>query len=244
MDCWPLCHPGLFGYISEKLVKTVQRCREEARKERKQVFVASWRFGWKHRKSCSAGCCLILMHCGSSPLVNLLTQSCHWVTAMAHYSFLFWPELAESCYFWDLAPATLTLSSKEVKPCWLSFKVRCDKEKKKTLQLLKNENWDNDGREMVRQWGRSKAQLHGSEVQQQFANMKATIQSWVPEYCVLCCHIGISHLCNLAKITLFMHGYKQYRKWKYFSHVTLNNVAQPGQWVYPTSVPSVQGRLL
>lgn len=131
VHCWPLCHPGLFGYVHEKVVKTVQRCREEARKERKRAFVASWRFGWKHRKSCSAGCCLILMHCGSSPLVNLLTQSCHWVTATAHYSFLFWPEPAESCQCRDLAPATLTLASKEVKPCWLLFKVRCDKEKKK-----------------------------------------------------------------------------------------------------------------
>lgn len=210
VDCWPLCHPGVFGYMNEKVVKTVRRCREEARKERKQVFVACWRFGWKHRKSCSAGCCLILMHCGSSPLVNLLTQSCHWVTAMAHYSFLFWPEPAESCYSRDLAPATLTLASKEVKTLltFIQSKVRQREKKKKNLQLLKNENWDHNGREMVRRWGRTKAQQHRSEVQQQFANMMATIQSWVSEYCGLCCHIRISHQCNLSKITLFMHGYK------------------------------------
>lgn len=139
VDCWPLCHPGVFGYMNEKVVKTVRRCREEARKERKQVFVACWRFGWKHRKSCSAGCCLILMHCGSSPLVNLLTQSCHWVTAMAHYSFLFWPEPAESCYSRDLAPATLTLASKEVKTLltFIQSKVRQREEKKKKSSALK-----------------------------------------------------------------------------------------------------------
>lgn len=67
------------------------------RKERKQVLVASWWFGWKYSKSWRAGCCLILMRCGSAPLVHLLTQSSHWVTATAHYRVLFWPELAESC---------------------------------------------------------------------------------------------------------------------------------------------------
>lgn len=72
--------------LMQKVVLTVQTGpRGEAESE--QVFVPSWWFRWKRRKSCSTGFCLILIHCGSSPLVHLLTQSSHWVTATAHYCF-------------------------------------------------------------------------------------------------------------------------------------------------------------
>lgn len=44
MDCLPLRRPGQSGYIHEKVVKTVQRGREEAREEKTGIscFLVIW----------------------------------------------------------------------------------------------------------------------------------------------------------------------------------------------------------
>lgn len=53
----------------------------------------------------NTGFCLILIHYGRSPLVHLLIQSSHWVTAMAHYylntkQFFAWSRFSlRSCLF-------------------------------------------------------------------------------------------------------------------------------------------------
>lgn len=86
---------------------------------------------------------LILIYYGSSPLVHLLIQSSHWVTATAHYCFKqSSPGLAGLGYFWDLVRFHWAHTGGERGKgcCWPLWKARWDGENYKPFKSVLNRN--------------------------------------------------------------------------------------------------------
>lgn len=132
--------------VKLKVVWTEQTDPQEERNANRYLFPPG-DFARKRRKSCCdlsiQVFVLILIYYGSSPLVHLLIQSSHWVTATAHYCFKqSSPGLAGLGYFWDLVRfhRAHTGGERGKGCCWPLWKARWDGENYKPFKSVLNRN--------------------------------------------------------------------------------------------------------